>query len=380
MESNVADHTEAVIRSIYETISAPETWSKAVRLIGDWLEADLGMMTSPSLPGSQAVGLFAYGFDLTSILAHYPKHAGKAEFTLRAIATGQTPGAFLLDDLMPVAERAQNEFWQEMVAPLDITSGIFSMVRTPEEGSGRAVILNYYRRNPRPHFSNSDVRRFSDLLPHLRRALAILLDAPPRRTTSADAIDAYNILATPCFVLSRDGEILHMNEAGRIEAVANNGFAVRADRLALYDLKAQRELDAHIERIGDSAWSTRWHMGSEFLARRPCGQSAILVATPLARDNPIVRLSSSASCLVTILDERNVSSNKTGGRLRRLYGLTDAEIDIAIALSSGQSPNEIAELRHTSVATVRAQIKAVFGKTGARRTPALLALINRLKA
>jgi DNA-binding CsgD family transcriptional regulator len=381
MQGDVTAETETIIYAIYETILSPESWNDVVRHIGEWLGADLGMMTSPSLAGSHAVGMFAYGLDLTPVLANYPKHAGRAEFTLRAIATGRTPGAFLLDELMPQGERAQNAFWRDMVAPLGITSGIFSVVRTPDEGSGRAVILNYYRRAQRPDFSPADVRKFENLLPHLRRALGIILDSPPRQTAPSDTINAYNMMSAPCFLLSMQGEIIVANDAARLELAANEGVGLHQKRLQLSDSSAQHELNAYIARICDGgAWSTKWHMGTELLAERPSGQTLILVMMPIARENHIAGLASPARCLVTILEERLPQpERKLCGRLRRLYGLTDAEIDVAIAIASGRSPAEIARCRGTSVPTVRVQVKAALSKTDNRRVAALSKLVRRLR-
>jgi len=64
--------------------------------------------------------------------------------------------------------------------------------------------------------------------------------------------------------------------------------------------------------------------------------------------------------------------------LRRRYGLTAAEAEIAIAMHDGQTPAEIAEARRVSLHTVRNQIKTILGKCEVRRQVELVALIGRL--
>lgn len=373
-------HDEAgLIMAIYETIRAPQTWPDLVRAIGDWMDADCGMMISPTLPGVQAVPLFAYGLDVTPIMAAYPKHAGRAEFTERALATGRAPGAFLLDELMPIAERATNDFWLDMVEPLGMTSGVFGMVRTPDDGI-RAVILNYYRKGDRPAFLQTDATRLESLFPHLRRALNIALDAPPRRELPPGATDLYDAIGAPCFLLNAAGEIVHGNHAASVILEANDGVSIKRGRLKLWDADAQASLNAAIGRICETVLSSRWRMGTEILAKRPSvGPALVAIVTPLGAENPIVGLSSPMRCAVMILEERLRTNGRLPERLRRLYGLTEAEIDVAIDLATGRALAEIATARGTSIDTVRSQVKAALAKTNARRQADLASLVNRLR-
>ena len=50
--------------------------------------------------------------------------------------------------------------------------------------------------------------------------------------------------------------------------------------------------------------------------------------------------------------------------LRALYEMTQAESNVAIALTNGLSPGQIAENNGTSVDTVRSQLKAIYSKMG----------------
>lgn len=369
----------ALIGAIYEAIRSPQTWPDLVRQIGDWMGADCGMMISPTLPGVQAVPLFAYGLDLAPIMAAYPKYAGRAEFTDRALATGRAPGAFLLDELMPVEERPTNDFWRDMVAPLNMTSGVFGMVRTPDDGA-RAVILNYYRKGERAPFLQSDARKLEALFPHLRRVLSLALDAPPRRDLPPGAADLYDAIGAPCFLLGQTGEIVHNNHAAEMMLEVNDGVAVKRNRLHLWDAEAQTCLAGAIARICNNSLSAKWRMAAEILAKRPSiGPALVAIVTPLGMENPIVGLSTPVRCAVMILEERLRTNGRLPERLRRLYGLTGAETNVAIDLATGHSLNEIATARGTSVDTVRSQVKAALAKTDVRRQADLASLVNRLR-
>nr|WP_242521577.1 helix-turn-helix transcriptional regulator [Motiliproteus sp. SC1-56] len=60
--------------------------------------------------------------------------------------------------------------------------------------------------------------------------------------------------------------------------------------------------------------------------------------------------------------------------LSKIFELTEAETDIARSLVEGLALNEIAEVRHSSVSTVRTQLKSVFAKTGTRSQAGLVRL------
>jgi DNA-binding CsgD family transcriptional regulator len=64
--------------------------------------------------------------------------------------------------------------------------------------------------------------------------------------------------------------------------------------------------------------------------------------------------------------------------LRRTYGLTPAEAEIANALLTGFSLEEIAQLRRVSIATIRSQMKGLMGKTETQRQGDLIRLLTTL--
>jgi len=64
--------------------------------------------------------------------------------------------------------------------------------------------------------------------------------------------------------------------------------------------------------------------------------------------------------------------------LKKVFELTDAEVDVARLAVQGASNAEIADSRNTSKETVRAQIRAIYGKTEAHSTADLTRLVMGL--
>jgi DNA-binding CsgD family transcriptional regulator len=68
-------------------------------------------------------------------------------------------------------------------------------------------------------------------------------------------------------------------------------------------------------------------------------------------------------------DERSIAR-----RVRRLYGLTEAEARVMAALTSGKTVDEIAHEHNVRPCTVRAQVRSLFDKTGVNRQSDLVRL------
>ncbi|MDH5631483.1 MAG: alpha/beta fold hydrolase [Gammaproteobacteria bacterium] len=61
--------------------------------------------------------------------------------------------------------------------------------------------------------------------------------------------------------------------------------------------------------------------------------------------------------------------------LGKLYDLSDREMEVAVLLARGFTPNEIAEHNDVSVDTVRTQLRSLFRKTGSKRQADLVRLV-----
>ncbi|MBU1187529.1 MAG: helix-turn-helix transcriptional regulator [Gammaproteobacteria bacterium] len=81
--------------------------------------------------------------------------------------------------------------------------------------------------------------------------------------------------------------------------------------------------------------------------------------------------------VVTVADAA-VADAKTAELLARLFGLTEAEGQVAACLFNGSKPVEIAAARGVSVATVRAQLKSIMAKAQCHSQLELVRRISQL--
>lgn len=83
---------------------------------------------------------------------------------------------------------------------------------------------------------------------------------------------------------------------------------------------------------------------------------------------------------VLLLIDLDATPLPTTSCLEQIFRLTPAEARLTLLLVSGKAPNEVAQMLHLSVATVRTQLKAVFEKTHTHRQAELVVLVSRLAA
>lgn len=371
-----AADTSAIIDAIYALIKAPQGLSDLVARIADWIGADMALASSPPLPGCRMVPLSQYRMDFTPVM-HETDLIMRPEWTNRAIATGRAPGVFLLDELMPAHERADNAYWHRLMVPMGIASGIITVVRTAQDHN-RPLVLNLFRRETSAPFSAVHVSAMEQLLPHLRRAFSILLDVPSSPPEIGALQLAHAASDTPVFYLNEEARVVYLNPSAQELVNAADGIALTDGTLSLSDHAADSELSEALRRVIGGQWTTRFRPGAEVLAHRPSGARPLfLVATPIAASNPIATVSAPVRCVLFAFGEREDAA--LIDRVQRLYGLTAAEAEIAIGVSLGKSLAELAKERGTRVTTVRTQLGKILKKTEAHRQSNLVSMILRLR-
>jgi DNA-binding CsgD family transcriptional regulator len=81
---------------------------------------------------------------------------------------------------------------------------------------------------------------------------------------------------------------------------------------------------------------------------------------------------------VLILIDLSETPQPRADALKKMFGLTEAEIKLARAIARGEAPDDIAKAHGVKVGTVRAQLASVFAKTGTTRQAELVALLARV--
>jgi DNA-binding CsgD family transcriptional regulator len=267
-------------------------------------------------------------------------------------------------------EYREHRLMQHLASRWDLA---YSCLTPLERHDGILVGLAVVRSNSEGHITNEQRAVFTAAAPHVRAAVRTQLALEGNGAAIlAGAMDALSI---PAFVCDRSGTVKAMT--GPAETLASTGrhLMLKLGRLLAASAEDSKSLSDAIDA------ATVLHTRPQRLALR-----TVIVRAPEAGGEPL-------ALDVIALPSRHyeflftprvlVIARGSAGRDRRrdailqaAYALTAAETDIALRLVEGHTVEAIAGSRRVSVATIRAQIKAVLAKVGVKRQ---IELVSRLR-
>jgi DNA-binding CsgD family transcriptional regulator/PAS domain-containing protein len=183
------------------------------------------------------------------------------------------------------------------------------------------------------------------------------------RELLASALDG---LGSGVMMVSRAGRLRFANEAARRMIARGDGLILRGERLHPAMAEDVGRFSQTLARIG--------------LAGAPRATSISIQRD--GRDPYLLSLNLSDAAdgrgIMAVFHDPDHVDTSLVARLRSLFGLGQAEAEIACALSDGHDIEAIAALRATSVGTVRNQLKSITAKMNCCRQSEVVAIIRSL--
>lgn len=173
-------------------------------------------------------------------------------------------------------------------------------------------------------------------------------------------------LGVSAFIVTGGSAVLHAN--ARADALLDCDASVRitAARLRFSEPTVNDALEAALQRATGAAPHS-----SLFPVRSSTNDVYEVNVSPfqLAHEEP--RMPPLALVLIA---RPRPSAERIGRRVRRLYGLTEAEARVMAAITLGETVEQIAHAHGVHTSTVRAQVRSIFDKTGVHRQSDLVRL------
>jgi len=272
------------------------------------------------------------------------------------------------DFITPDAVRADVHY-QEFALPWDVP---YICLTTLENRKELMIGLAVIRNRRQGHIDEAGKRLFATLAPHVRAAVRTSLTLGEQR--AALITDTFEKLATPAFVCDAEGKVVrHSTQAERL-CTGGTGLTLRRGRLSARHAEDDAALTAAI-RVASARRTDHPPRTVTVRSTQPDGVVTRLDVMPLPRRRLELRFD--ARVLVLARTASN-DEERRAGALRDTYGLTPAEVEIAMSLARGIKADAIAQARAVSVGTVRVQIKSLLAKAGVNRQVELLALLAQL--
>jgi DNA-binding CsgD family transcriptional regulator/PAS domain-containing protein len=269
-------------------------------------------------------------------------------------------------------EELDSPFHHDWAKPQDLGDLIgVNAVRAGQSVGGVSV----FRKSSQPRYGKRHVDTFRLLAPHICRAFAIS-HALDLRTLTSQALEAtLDALTAGVYLADRDGRLVYMNPAAEKQIRAGSTLRVVDNRLA------PRSSNAHsmINRAISEATSNESAMpvGGTTLAL-PDREKGGLIATVLPLNQGRRRALSGPFAATTAVFIQNpvVSPHYPSEAFGKLYGLTDAELRVLLAMAPGLSVKDVAALLGIGEVTARTHLQHVYVKTGTSKQTELLNLLK----
>lgn len=181
------------------------------------------------------------------------------------------------------------------------------------------------------------------------------------------ALASLDRLAVPAFIVNRAAVVHHLNASARALLATNHCV-----RLANAGLRFNHaDLNAELDRALRVATQAPPQSTLLPLFARDAELCEVAIS-PLEAEPP--HGSEPMPLVLVTMARSRPDSKRIVERVRRLYGLTDAEARVMAELALGGTVEAIAQEHRVRASTVRAQVRSVFDKTGVNRQSDLVRL------
>jgi DNA-binding CsgD family transcriptional regulator/PAS domain-containing protein len=308
----------------------------------------------------------------TEYLAHYQHDNPRAEYAFRNLSQP------ILCDYALIDERGMDRhaYYAKYLRSLDLRYFMSGQIMdTP----GAQAIVSIQRSCRQGHVEPNDIARMRRLLPHLRQAY----DMSTRLRQGAGAVRTFehvlDWLVDGVAIVRSDGHIVYANDSFLAIARRRDGLAIRRGMVEFAAARPGEQFAKAVAAVmGLRAGDVDADVPVDFvLPRRDGGLSYLVSVRPLPRGS---RQVDGESAAIVFVRDPNARPAGLVSLMREMFGLTEAEANLAEALRTGKSLNDYARERALSLNTVYTHLRRLREKTGCSRLPELISKLNELQS
>jgi len=357
------DEYSRIVTAIHAAAITPEHWIEAMTAVRQALNSTGSAMIIAE-GNSRAIKCASVPPDAMQTYSDYYRNV---DYVLDAVEHG--PVGLVRGGEALIALNARSEFNADWMLPHRMDDGLFVRLTDGEFPTCFLVAAPHRAEE----FATPDrVKLVNALIPHLQQALRTQNCIAELVLEASDVGEAIDGMRHAVIVVGPGARIVHLNSVAEKLLASRNGPIVRDGSLCVAPSSADNELKRSVGAALGPSSAKAW-VGNSFLCQRLSGGRPYVVhVTPFtARDN------GSARALVVVVDP-NDDAGPSAHLLRKLFGLTIAEADVARLVAGGHGLGPIADDLALSMATVKTHLQRVFTKTDTHRQAELVRLLMAL--
>ena len=357
------------IQALYEAVPQADRWPAALAHMRDVFHTDVASLMLHDVAGREGAR-FQIGYDPGG--PNYFEYAAVNPL-LKSIVHKSVGVAHSDHMLVDRSELVRSAFFNEYALP---HSNCHFIGLPITRSNGRFEWLSLARSEHRQAFGATELRGLQALLPHLRCTILAWQRLGQANATMRAAETVMNSLQQAIVLLDQRGKLLYANQAAERIVAERDGLTLQAGGLqtpvpsqttALHDLVARAA----------RGYGELGRSGGHIALRRRSGKPPLsVIVVPLPLDTAW-RMPSSPAVAVLISDASRVTQ-PTAGALRRVFGLTPREAELTIALTAGDTLQQLADRLGIGRETARTHLARALQKCGVTRQSDLVRLAMNL--
>lgn len=358
-----------LVSAIYAAAVTAERWDATLaELVKAFDGTAAGLALARPAPGTAEIQVRNIGAD-PSAKRTYNEYYGRLDHVAAAITHG--PVGLVRTGTELILPHVHSEFHADWIRPNDLEDGVFVRLTGGAVCEWLAIAAPL---RSEPFGTTGRVTLMRQLVPHLQQAIRThgkLADLARRHADLAGAIES---VRHGIVIVGAGCRVLHLNSAAESILTAGDGLNIHSSgSITATVMHADRELHRLAHRaLGDG--SSGIPSGGSLTCPRPSGQRAYaLHVVPLGRESTGL-VTSEATALVVIIDPAR-EPEPDAAALRRLYGLTNTEAEVALRVLRCEGLQPVADELSVTLATIRTHLQHVFDKTDTHRQAELVRLV-----
>jgi DNA-binding CsgD family transcriptional regulator/PAS domain-containing protein len=359
-----------LISEIYDATLSPSLWPAVLGRMSRFLRASGAALDCKDPIKNTVSVFFEDGGVEPSFLRLYNDGYGKLDPCAADHYVAPVGEPRATADILPYEEFLQSRIYRELIKPHGFVDGMTTALDKSAPTIASVTIFRHARDGVADEEARSRMRLIA---PHLQRAILIGKAVEFKSAEAAAFADTFDSLSAAMLLISADGRVAHANERGLALLAAGDLFWTRDGKLFARDPETDRRFQAmfaanHADAslIGKRvALPLTARDGGRFLAH-------VLPLTGGARHRAGRVYGAVAALFVCEAAFRTPSLPEA---IAKAYGLTPAELRVALAVLDVGGVPEIAEALGIAPSTVRTHLGRVFAKTGVARQADLVKLV-----
>ncbi len=261
----------------------------------------------------------------------------------------------------------ESRFFREWLEPQGVAYAAGAIVLREGAWCTQVILQRSPTQSP---FSRTEIETLDLLMPHMQRAIQMRERFAELQLGQDFLAGGLDLLAMPAMFFDEHSRATYLNKRAKALLSESQMLRLEDGHLVASNIEASRKLNYEIGNAIQASRGGAVTLNEVVLLPRPNQLPLMLMVAPVR----IGAGQAHGAALVFVFDP-DYTPSLTADRVRKLFGLTDAEAGLAVALCGGRTLDDIARERTVSLNTIKTQLKSIFAKTGTNRQTELVSLL-----